>query len=288
MMIRRKIRDPHLARQLQADARARGVARRLSATINRHWPEILAVIPDRGHMLNRHHLAELLTALRTILQRQLHADLMKLAVWAGRTAARSIRAAARRHLRREERDDMADEFRPGGQYDTGGGPALAKTASMAADEVLINPPSAFELMSIVGPAPMKLTKLFDVDRIAAQVWQGIADGKDRRAIANLLSKSLNNDMVAARRVARTEGLRVATAVHLKTAEQLGDMIEGYQIHATLDSRTRPEHRARHGTIFYRNPKPGQKGFNEMPQPPVDPGGVLAYNCRCFLTPVFDD
>ncbi len=145
-------------------------------------------------------------------------------------------------------------------------------------KLLIEPPSAFEISQLVGPAPLKLTKLFDPDRAAATVWQGIAGGKDRRAIAKDLANVMNRDMVAARRVARTEGLRVATFSQLAVSHQLGDLILGHQVLATLDSRTRPEHRKRHGTIFYLHPKGSQKGYEDMPTPPIEADGTIAYNC----------
>lgn len=284
----RRIRDPILARQIAADQRARGIARRLSATINRLWHHVLAVLPDGPFQpFNPQRLRATLTGLRQIIQQQLERELRTLGDWAGDTAASAIRGAYRRS--ESVVREMADEFRPNedDRFNSGGGGFNLPGFQLGGGEPIIEPPSAFEIARIVGPAPLRLTKLFDVDRTAAIVWQGIAEGKDRRAIARDLSKVLSGDMVAARRVARTEGLRVATAVHLQTAEQIPDLVIGYQIHATLDTRTRPEHRDRHGTIYYRNPKPGQKGFAEMPQPPVDPGGVIAYNCRCFLAPVFD-
>ena len=47
--------------------------------------------------------------------------------------------------------------------------------------------------------------------------------------------------------------------------QLGDLVAGWQVHATLDERTRPEHAARNGTIYWLHPKAGQKGVGEMPR-----------------------
>jgi hypothetical protein len=67
--------------------------------------------------------------------------------------------------------------------------------------------------------------------------------------------------------------------------QLGDLVAGWQIHATLDERTRPEHAARNGTIYWIHPKAGQRGVDEMPHPPMEADGSTAWNCRCFLTPV---
>lgn len=88
------------------------------------------------------------------------------------------------------------------------------------------------------------------------------------------------------RVAAAESVRVAHQAQFETWEQLGDVIVGYQINAVRDNATRPAHFQRHGTIYYRDPQPGQLGFNQMPHPPREADGTIAHNCRCFLTPVF--
>lgn len=269
-----------IVRQLRADRQARGIGRRLVASVRRWWPNLERHLPDGPHGSFRiDRLRVDLETIRQLLAEQLRQELLALGAWAGDSAARSLSVAVKRHRLRE---GLADEFQPG-EPDAGGGVRAARTA-----EFLVEPPSAFELAQIVGPAPLRLTNLFDVDRIAATVWQGIGEGKDRRAIAKDLSAKLRGDMVAARRVARTEGLRVATAMQLQTAEQLGGMIIGFRVNAVLDSRTRPEHRQRDGTIYYRDPTPGQKGFNQMPQPPMEADGRIAWNCRCMLEPVFND
>lgn len=61
---------------------------------------------------------------------------------------------------------------------------------------------------------------------------------------------------------------------------------GFQVLGILDNRIRPEHRARHGTIYYKNPGIGRLGFSQMPNPPLEADGSYAYNCRCTLIPVF--
>lgn len=68
---------------------------------------------------------------------------------------------------------------------------------------------------------------------------------------------------------------------------------GWQILSMLDSRVRPKHAERHGRIYYYNPRPerGERGMDEMPNPPYESakdGGVMAWNCRCSLAPVFED
>ncbi len=151
--------------------------------------------------------------------------------------------------------------------------------------LIIQPPSADWLRQLVGPAHSRLTTLINPDDAAAQVYAGISRGWDRRAIAKDLERIFGGFEVSARRIARTQGLAVATQTQLAASESIPDEVIGYEISAVLDERTRPEHRKRDGTRYYRHPKAGQKGFDVMPQPPVDPGGKLAHNCRCFLIPL---
>ena len=58
------------------------------------------------------------------------------------------------------------------------------------------------------------------------------------------------------------------------------------IHAVLDERTRPLHRARNGLIYYKEPVGNQKSVADMPRPPIEPDGTVAFNCRCYISPVF--
>ena len=147
-------------------------------------------------------------------------------------------------------------------------------------------PNLVLLQRIVGISPTRITKVASGNRVTNLVTQAISQAWDRRKIASELERVFNADKVTARRIARTEGLRVATESSLAVTEQLRDMVPAYRINAVLDTRTRPEHRHRNGQVYYRNPQPGQKGFAEMPRPPLEPDNTIAYNCRCFLTPVF--
>jgi SPP1 gp7 family putative phage head morphogenesis protein len=302
--------DGALYRQLKADQRARGVARRLSATIQRHFDELYTLIPETPLSLTApRQIRNLLVLLQRAVVHQADQDLRKLALWSHATAARLLTHRVKGMERKQERRDDKGKPPPGSVgFRADGGfelfrPQLVQpppgppggVATGAGDferfdysELLIEPPSAFEIAQLVGPAPLKLTKLFSPDRAAAQVWQGIAGGKDRRAIAQDLAKVLNQDMNAARRVARTEGLRVATAMQLSASEQIPELISGYQILATLDNDTRPEHHARHGAIYHRHPEGSQLGFDKMPHPPVEADGKIAFCCRCMLAPVFQD
>jgi len=122
-------------------------------------------------------------------------------------------------------------------------------------------------------------------QLASVVAQGVAQGKSQREIAKDLLPVVDGVRSSARRIARTESLRVAGAIQERAWDGLGDMMIGLQIRATLDDRTRPEHRLRNGTIYYREPKAGQESMDYMPHPPLEADGTMAWNCRCFTTPV---
>lgn len=273
------------------------------------WSRVLALIPDNP---STHHAIAFLPAmvrrevshLAAALPKAYQRELYDLALWGHATAARSISAAARRHQRKSEKK-RDPKVNTGGEVTfTALGSVVTQPAlvppkppppgSIAAaaggdrfdySGLVIQPPTVAEITRIVGPVPLSLTRL-GAEKAAATVWQGIASGQNRLQIAKSLQKQFDGYAAAARRVARTEGLRVATETQLSASEQLSDMITGYQILATLDDRTRPEHRERHGRIYYRDPKGNQKGFDEMPRPPIDPGGEMAWNCRCTMAPVF--
>lgn len=131
----------------------------------------------------------------------------------------------------------------------------------------------------------ELTQLADPESLAAAVASSIARGDTPRQAAAAIRPLVQDVQTSARRIARHETVRVAHEARFAAYEELGDFVEGYQIHAVLDSRTRPEHRRRDGTIYYRNPIAGQKGFDAMPRPPMEADGSVAFNCRCYLTPV---
>jgi len=124
-------------------------------------------------------------------------------------------------------------------------------------------------------------------QLSALVVQGISQGQNVEQMARLMMPSVQNVRASARRIARTEGMRVAHESRMVAYDALGDMVVGYQIHATMDWRVRPHHAARNGTIYYKRPKPGQQSIANMPRPPLEADGTVAFNCRCYLTPVLD-
>ena len=103
-----------------------------------------------------------------------------------------------------------------------------------------------------------LTRLALPGTLAAAIARGTLELKHPYEIARDIRPLVQNVQVSARRIARTECLRIAHTVQMDTYEKLGDMVIGYQVHAVLDSRTRPAHRERDGFIYYKNPKGDQR------------------------------
>lgn len=127
----------------------------------------------------------------------------------------------------------------------------------------------------------KLSKLAPPEQLANTVAQGLAAGKSQREIARDLLPHVDNYRASARRVARTEGLRVAHAIKMQTSQGLGDLVDGFQILAVLDSVTRPRHRARNGKTWYKDSGEAMQTALEMED------GHLpdAPNCRCHLSEI---
>ncbi len=125
------------------------------------------------------------------------------------------------------------------------------------------------------------------EQLANIVIQGISQGQTIQAMARHMLPAVQGVRTSARRVARTEGMRVAHEARMDCYAGLGDLVAGYQIHSTMDWRVRPHHAARNGTVYYVRPKPGQQSTAHMPRPPLEEDGTVAHNCRCYLTPVLD-
>ncbi|NDD55722.1 hypothetical protein EBZ39_17970, partial [bacterium] len=121
--------------------------------------------------------------------------------------------------------------------------------------------------------------------VAAVIATSRAQGETAGQMAQRLLPIVQGNRVSARRIARTESARCSTESSMQTYENMGDLVIGYQINATMDWRVRPHHAARNGTIYYRTPRPGQESMLHMPRPPIEEDGTVAYNCRCYLSPV---
>ena len=161
---------------------------------------------------------------------------------------------------------------------------LFKPQSLAKAKAIVKAPTA----GVSWQARLaQQTKLGEPKQLASIITQWRNSGKTPKEMEKAMLPFVQGVRTTARRVARTEAQRVASMTRMETYEELGDLAVGYQIHATMDSHTRPHHAARSGQIYYKQPKPGQLGLDKMPQPPHEPDGSVAFNCRCYITPVMD-
>lgn len=259
----RKVIDAELARQVSAIRRIERLSRSLSWLQIQAGRELVKLLPDNPnwthiHVLDRSYQA-IQQRLLHLMQRRAYQDLFQLAEWSHLRVARSLTALARRELR----EDAADYLR-----------------------LIIPAPIRSLLEAIVMPVLNRLAGIVSSNPTWSLILQGISEGKNRTELARDIRDSYHTTAVSARRTVRTQGLLVATQSQLQASETIAEEIIGYQVLSVLDSRVRPEHRARHGTIYYRTPRGSQPSMAQMPQPPIDPGNKIAWNCRCILVPVF--
>jgi hypothetical protein len=128
-------------------------------------------------------------------------------------------------------------------------------------------------------------------KVAQTVTQAVSQGRSIRELARALQPVLDGVRSSARRVAHDEVIRVSHAMQEHAWDQAGELVVGFTVNAVdfgHSPRSRPEHRKRHGREYLKRPAAGQRGMDECPHPPYESprdGSKLAYNCRCFLTPI---
>lgn len=120
--------------------------------------------------------------------------------------------------------------------------------------------------------------LTDHDSFSAKVASGMSQGQNVQELAREVRPLVQGVDSAARRIARTEAMRVSHAMQLRTYDSFGTVIGGFQIRAVFDENTRPYHAARSGVIFWKDRR-RRPNINDAPELPDEP------NCRCWYTPV---
>lgn len=118
-------------------------------------------------------------------------------------------------------------------------------------------------------------------RIAAAAIQQVAT-----TVSQAVQVEFEKAQTDVRRAVRTAATQAINEAVLSIAAAAGNSVVGFEVCGILDDRIRPAHRARNGTKYYRFPRPGQKGYAQMPRPPFEADGTQAHNCRCFLVPIF--
>lgn len=125
--------------------------------------------------------------------------------------------------------------------------------------------------------------------LKATVTQGLIAGESYGEMARRMSKVLENDLLKAMRIARTEAHRcqmIARRESLQHAESVG-VVGRYRWNSSLDTRTRDSHRSMDGQYADKD------GYFTLPSGLKTKGPGLSgnpaedINCRCDMTYVID-
>lgn len=305
-------------RQITAISRADRIAEEADQLIRGMWRRLLALLGRGLHVTELHtRLRELLEPLHGNIQRSIASGLSQQFAWSHRTITRGIIAevphqvldlvATRRDRRLHEAafEDLLQPARDRDEWDQ----LPKEERDRLWRTFLFAPPAQERVNAIVYgshrqdgrviPWTERLTNATRIagatpERLAWSIASGYAAGRNRQQLAADLLPIVDGVRSSANRIARTEGMRVANQAQDVAYEALGDLVIGYQIHATIDHWTRSWHALRSGTVYYRNPKSGQKGYAQLPNPPHEaedsrerPPGTpeVAPHCRCYKTPV---
>lgn len=122
---------------------------------------------------------------------------------------------------------------------------------------------------------------FSFDAIVNQVSTSVSQGKTLKEITKDVLPLVDNIGYRARRIARTESMRVMQTMQRESDSRIEEMIYGRQIKSVGDERVRPEHAERSGRIYYKigYGPPGSPRYEECPETPDAP------NCRCTSYPL---
>lgn len=277
-------------RQLLVHARADAAAFAADRAVREIWRHVLALLRTAVSWPQAQRDAGiLLTGLFTHVNRAIALPLLDIAAWGFRSTVRTIGATVpKRQLLRAATQTLRE--------DDSAAPELRITELL---DILFPPPPEADVLRIVYGNQWQerlaaSTRLAQPATLASIIANGMIQGKSQQEIARDILPAVNNVRVSARRIARTEALRVAGQMQMQAHEALGDLVIAYQVHSMHDEHVRPWHLKRDKTIYYKNSAPGQKGLEQLPNPPEEaadpnerPPGTpqMAWNCRCYITPI---
>lgn len=285
----------------EALLRAEGVADSVEALLFRHMRDALRAAKDE---MSRFRQFEIADALRTMLPdaiREMDRQFRRLSWWSYQETVQILsRQIPRRWFRRvlPEAVFVGEDYRidlpPSSAF------AIADTEPVAGKRMKdsewreflkrhIFPPPSRERIERVVYAPISgqawqermgelSRKIIDPDRLAGMLVTGASQGMTQAELTRQIRPLVQNIASSAKRIARTEGLRIANQTQRTQYAELGDMLAGVQIVATLDENTRPHHAARNGRIYWTDSRK-KPHISELPDLPDEP------NCRCYDVPV---
>jgi hypothetical protein len=284
-----KLNTTSRAAALRGQARQRELirrVRRMGAAVDKAARDVLAQLAslpqEHGPGLTHFYARGILQSLPRVLCNVLSDHLHDIGEWGHRAAKQIAASGLSRAGLREDEFGMDDYQR----Y----------------LNLLLPAPPAHQIRGIVfGTDWMEriesLSRLADPNTLASIVSYSLAHGKTQADIARELLPIVDNVRSSARRIARTEGVRVGHEVQMDAWDELGTMVVGYTLHHSANPAQRWWHAERDGRQYFKNPGPGQDGLEKMPRPPMEPPDPserppgtpqTAPNCLCWLTPVFAD
>lgn len=146
---------------------------------------------------------------------------------------------------------------------------------------ILTPPDVREVLQIIntpvngqtwGERLKTLTSKQVTQRgIANAVAAAYSAGGNVADVAQAVKPLVAGSTVTARRIARTESVRIANELHERSMDEAGDAVIGYTRRATLDSVTQPSHAAANGRVFKKD-----QDRESLPSRP---------NCRCWYDPI---
>lgn len=113
-----------------------------------------------------------------------------------------------------------------------------------------------------------------ISLLQKEITQGFIQGQSSNQVAERISKVMNVQLSAAKRLARTELTAIHSAANLQAFKSQN--IEKYQLVATLDSRTSDICRSMNGNVYLV--KEARRGVNLPP---------LHVNCRTVIVPYLE-
>lgn len=270
-------------RQIEGHGHAEGLADLVDTVMGRWWRNLIRFLRANP---GGHHFHWAFHQLPSLLIKDLAQAMARIAHWGHKTAVEPLRhelpkgwieRQASRAL--SESRLMEDTDRP--RLMAPGSDLPEPATRIGKDELwellkrwLFPPPDGPTLHGIIfgtgwADRIASITALAKPQALAQQLQIGYQQGENIQQLAKRLLPELDGVRSSARRLARTEAIRIAHTVQERAWNQLGPLRIGYQIHSAFSQHTRPWHALRSGTIYYDSPSGNQKGPDQCPHPPQE-------------------
>jgi SPP1 gp7 family putative phage head morphogenesis protein len=125
-------------------------------------------------------------------------------------------------------------------------------------------------------------QVIDPQALLSDISKGLHTGQNIQQLTQGIRDKFALPASSAKRIARTEGMRVMAYGQHDAFQKLGALQVGYMHNSVLDQNSRPEHAILNGRDYYFEPNGNQTSVNEIV---VEPYHDRLPNCRCWLSPL---